>query len=192
MRLYPLTLLVLPTVVGALATACPQFELLQQMYVPLVRTRFIDPDEGLMLRMPAQTEIRLLDGAGRYSDLLASLRATIAGYAELHDGWNGDDSRAPTPAAINAAQAFLLSIPPGMPFPKPMLTGIGATEFFWDMHTGAYADMSFDEDGIGSLFTRSPNGGEYFADGLAPDFARLPGVDALYALLAPHLMRQAA
>jgi len=192
MLIDPLTLLVLPTMIGMLATARPQFEHMEQKYLPLTRTQFIGPNEGLMMRAPAQTEIKIRDGAGRPGDLLASLRAAIAGYGDLQDGWNGEDSRPPTPAAIAAAQAFLLSIPPGMPFPKPMLTSTGATEFFWDMHTGAYADMSFDADGIGSLFTRSPTGEEFFADGLAPDFARLPDVGVLYALLAPHLMQQAA
>jgi hypothetical protein len=175
-----------------LATARPQFERMEQKYLLLTSTQFVGLDKGLMKRAPAQTEIKILDGAGRPGDLLANLRAAIAGYGDLQNGWNGDDSRTPTRAAIAAAEAFLLSIPPGMPFPKTMLTSIGATEFFWDMPTGAYADMSFDPGGIGSLFTRSPTGEEFFADDLTPDFARLPDVGALYTLLAPHLMQQAA
>lgn len=192
MLIDPLTLLVLPAVVGVLVTARPQFEHLEHKYVSLTRTHFIGPEEGLMMRAPAQTEIQIVQAAGRPGDLLASLRAAIAGYADLKDGWNGDESRAPTPAAIDAAQTFLLSIPSGMPFPKPMITSAGAAEFFWDMHTGAYADMSFDAQGVGSLFTRSGSGEEFFADGLVADFARLPDLDAFYALLAPHLTQQAA
>jgi hypothetical protein len=81
----------------------------------------------------------------------------IEQFAEIHDGWNGAGSVAPRAASVNAARTFLESIPPGVALPTPMITELGEMEFYWSLPTG-YADISFDAEGIGSLFIRQGAG----------------------------------
>ena len=103
----------------------------------------------------------------------ALLQRLIEQFAAIHGGWNGAGSVAPRAASVNAARTFLESIPPGVALPTPMITEIGEMEFYWSLPTG-YADISFDAEGIGSLFIRSMGSDEFFEEGFDPQFLRFP------------------
>ena len=103
----------------------------------------------------------------------ALLQRLIEQFAAIHDGWNGAGSVAPRAASVNAARTFLESIPPGVALPTPMITELGEMEFYWSLPTG-YADISFDAEGIGSLFIRSMGSDEFFEEGFDPQFLRFP------------------
>jgi len=103
----------------------------------------------------------------------ALLQRLIEQFAEIHDGWNGAGSVAPRAASVNAARTFLESIPPGVALPTPMITELGEMEFYWSLPTG-YADISFDAEGIGSLFIRRMGSDELFEEGFDPQFLRFP------------------
>ena len=103
----------------------------------------------------------------------ALLQRLIEQFAAIHDGWNGAGSVAPRAASVNAARTFLESIPPGVALPTPMITEFGEMEFYWSLPTG-YADISFDAEGIGSLFIRSMGSDEFFEEGFDPQFLRFP------------------
>lgn len=103
----------------------------------------------------------------------ALLQRLIEQFAAIHDGWNGAGSVAPRAASVNAARTFLESIPPGVALPTPMITELGEMELYWSLPTG-YADISFDAEGIGSLFIRSMGSDEFFEEGFDPQFLRFP------------------
>ena len=103
----------------------------------------------------------------------ALLQRLIEQFAAIHDGWNGAGSVAPRAASVNAARTFLESIPPGVALPTPMITELGEMEFYWSLPTG-YADISFDAEGIGSLFIRRMGSDELFEEGFDPQFLRFP------------------
>lgn len=103
----------------------------------------------------------------------ALLQRLIEQFAAIHDGWNGAGSVAPRAASVNAARTFLESIPPGVALPTPMITELGEMEFYWSLPTG-YADISFDAEGIGSLFIRRMGSDELFEEGFDQQFLRFP------------------
>ena len=103
----------------------------------------------------------------------ALLQRLIEQFAAIPDGWNGAGSVAPRAASVNAARTFLESIPPGVALPTPMITELGEMEFYWSLPTG-YADISFDAEGIGSLFIRRMGSDELFEEGFDQQFLRFP------------------
>lgn len=79
--------------------------------------------------------------------------ATIQKYSTLPDDWNGEGASAPTLKSLESAEYFLSAIPAGFALPKPMLSTVGNIEYYWSAEQ-AYADISFDENGIASLFLK--------------------------------------
>jgi hypothetical protein len=186
------TLLAIPAVVGALATARPQYERCDEKYekAPLVvRT---DTEHALLERSLAATEILIqFSSPPTEYDKREQLKVLIFQFAALPAGWDGDGSLSPTIAAVDAAVAFLNSIPPGIPLPTPMVTSAGDMEFFWDISTG-YADISFNSSGIGSFFAKDLDGKELFLVNTGSNFPDLPYQHRILSLLAPHLLTLAA
>lgn len=186
------TILAMPAVAYGLATARPEYERYVDSYerTPLVRRQ--NTEHALLQRTPAATEMCLqLDALSGVYSKRELLQRLIGQFAAIHDGWNGEGSVAPNAAAVNAARTFLDSIPPGIALPTPMMTELGEMEFYWSLPTG-YADISFDAEGIGSLFVRDQDGNEYFAESLEPEFRQLPQQERILAVLAPHLLVTAA
>jgi len=186
------TILVIPAMAFRLATARPEYERYAENCerTPLISRN--DTEHALVKREPAATEIGLrLGAAPQQHDKRELLQQLIAQFADLPDGWNGEGSVAPSANAVTAARAFLESIPPGIALPTPMLTEGGDMEFYWSLPTG-YADISFDANGVGSLFARSQAGEELFVENLAPEFGRLPYQQRIIGILAPHLLIKAA
>lgn len=184
------TLLVLPVAASILATARPPYErYLEQYYCSQAICRE-NTEHALAMRIPAATEIFLIT-TPVVQDKHAMLRETIAQFAALADGWDGDGSLKPSAEAISAAKKFLSSIPPGIALPTPMVTSRGDMEFYWNLRTG-YVDISFDVDGVGSFFARDRAGSEIFLDDLGTDFRHFPEQPLILSVLAPHLLMNAA
>lgn len=193
MLLDPITTIVLmPAVAFRLATARPEYERYAENYerTPLIGRS--DTEQARVERKPAATEMCLQFGwpppARSKQELLQRL---IAQLADLPDGWNGEGSAGPSAKAVDAARTFLQSIPPGIPLPTPMLTEGGDMEFYWSLPTG-YADISFDANGVGSLFARNQSGEESFFESLSPQFSKLPDQERIIGILAPHMLVSAA
>ena len=168
------TILAMPAVAYGLATARPEYERYVDSYerTPLVRRQ--NTEHALLQRTPAATEMCLqLDALSGVYSKRELLQRLIGQFAAIHDGWNGAGSVAPRAASVNAARTFLESIPPGVALPTPMITELGEMEFYWSLPTG-YADISFDAEGIGSLFIRSMGSDELFEEGFDPQFLRFP------------------
>ncbi|MEF8754944.1 MAG: hypothetical protein V5B60_13580 [Accumulibacter sp.] len=186
------TVLVLPAMAFRLATARPEYERYAENYERTPSINRSDTEHVRVERAPTATEIRLLlptpPPAQGKQEILHRL---IAQFADLPDGWNGEGSVAPSASAVAAARTFLESIPRGIPLPTPMLTEGGDMEFYWSLPTG-YADISFDANGVGSLFARSTAGEEFFFENLAPQFGQLPDQQRLMGILAPHWLAIAA
>jgi hypothetical protein len=150
---------------------------------PLATNLVRAPSDGMSrygYQMPQSPNARL-------DELLDALNA----FSLLPPGWDGEESVLPTRQALEAAEAFVRSLPPGVPYPRPMLSNAGHPEFYWDSEHG-YVDVSIDPAGVASWFGKSPEGLEFFESGLAPNFGELPQSERAYSLVAPHLLKQAA
>jgi hypothetical protein len=72
-----------------------------------------------------------------------------------------------------------------------MVSRNGAAELYWNLATG-YVDVSFDRDGVVSVFAENPEGRDFFIDDVEPNFTTLPRQRDLMALLAPKQLQIAA
>lgn len=90
-------------------------------------------------------------------DRLSCLELELDMYAELNDGWDGSNSRAPTAADIRKVRDVVAQLPPGLPIPKPMLSATGVVGVYWDTKS-VFADIELDADGHLSLFIRRKSG----------------------------------
>ncbi len=88
---------------------------------------------------------------------IESLRSEIHAYSLLADGWDGDDSVAPTAENIADAIEFTMHLPAGIPTPKPMISSSGEIGLYWNLEH-AYADVAIESGGHFSLFTRQKRG----------------------------------
>jgi hypothetical protein len=132
---------------------------------------------------------QLLDpvGSNVRPDLKMVLQSELELYLALPEGWDGDGSRKAAPRSYEAANAFIESFPAGLPLPRPMFSASGHIGFFWDLPNG-FADLSFDEDGTASFFSRSRDGVENYADELTVDgLTREWAFHSLGAVAAPVL-----
>jgi hypothetical protein len=137
------------------------------------------------------TELTVLGTERPTTALVDRIADVLDSYAALDDGWDGDDSLAPTAAAIEAAKHFLKSLPFGVPFPEPMISSSGEPEFFWDLPTG-YADARFSASGALSLFAKKPDGTTHYEEVGEPRFSAAREKQLLLLLLAPLQAKQAA
>lgn len=142
-------------------------------------------------RVVSMTELTVLGTERPATALLDGIAEALDGYAKLEDGWDGDDSVAPTAAAIAAAKHFLESLPFGVPFPEPMISPSGEPEFFWNLPTG-YADARFSASGALSLFAKKPDGTTHYEEVGEPRFGAAREKQLLLTLLAPLQAQQAA
>lgn len=105
------------------------------------------------------------DATGGTYNKLEAIAGEVRLYSELPAEWDGDGSRTPSASSVNAATEFLMKSPGGLPLPKPMLSQNGEVGFFWDLERG-YADISFDENGAASFFSRAHDGKEFFQESI--------------------------
>jgi hypothetical protein len=82
-----------------------------------------------------------------------AVTAELDGYGSLHDGWDGEDSVAPSSSDIASAIAFVDSLPSAIPLPKPMISSDGQIGLYWSKGE-KYADINFDSDNTISLYVR--------------------------------------
>lgn len=94
------------------------------------------------------------------------LAQEIQTYKFLKNGWDGKGSVSAFPESMAAAMQFVEQLPGGLPLPGAMLSSSGEVGFYWDIQ-GGYADLSFASDGLGSFFSRTHEGQEYFQEALA-------------------------
>ena len=180
------TLLSFPVLAGILATARPQYERFVEQYERTQSVGRINTEYSLILRMPAATEITLVP-TPVVQDKRDLLLKVIARFAALPNGWDGEGSSKPSSVSVEAAKAFLASIPAGIALPIPMVTSVGEMEFYWKLPVG-YCDISFDADGVGSLFAKEEAGDEFFLDNLGSDFRQFSDQQRIFSILAPHLL----
>ncbi|MDP9990421.1 hypothetical protein J2W28_000196 [Variovorax boronicumulans] len=99
-------------------------------------------------------------------DLTDTLRNQAFRYSMLQDGWDGEGSSAPSEASFTAAMDFIGRLPAGLTLPGIMISSEGEIGFYWQLQ-GGYADISFDEYGMASFYSRPAISDEVFLEDLA-------------------------
>lgn len=112
----------------------------------------------------------VVDTSDGYIDPVAAVECELADYASLSDGWDGDESVAPSSFSLAQARLLLGHLPGGIPFPQPMLSSEGEVGFYWNSKV-AFADLSIKPDGTFSLYLKDkrPSGEESFFDAIPVD-----------------------
>lgn len=112
----------------------------------------------------------VFDDAIGYVDPVAAVELELADYASLEDGWDGEESFAPSGTSLAQARLLLNYLPGGIPFPHPMLASDGEVGFYWDS-TAAFADISIKPNGTFSLYLKDKRvgGGESFFEAISID-----------------------
>lgn len=87
-------------------------------------------------------------------EVINSTYSELQSYADLQDGWDGDDSIAPSRLDIMRALTFVSSLPSALPLPTPMISSSGEIGLYWDNGI-SYLDINFDYDGTISLYSRN-------------------------------------
>lgn len=86
-----------------------------------------------------------------------SILNTINHYKSLENGWDGDHSISPSGATIEHALSLIKHLPPGIPYPNPMLNPTGEVGFFWNNESG-YIDIEVEPEGQITVYTREKTG----------------------------------
>lgn|GEM_PF-5208561 len=113
----------------------------------------------------SDTEAKLWEIDYVTTDRRQGIVAEIQKYASFADDWDGEGSCAPYIASISASLNFLEMLPGGLPLPKPMVSSDGEIGFYWDLAQG-FADISFDERGAASFFSRTHRGEESYQENI--------------------------
>lgn len=87
------------------------------------------------------------------ADMRGGVINRLLSWAELNDGWDGEDSIAPTRASILKAIDLIKLAPADVPLPKPMLSPSGEVGLYWDL-SDRYVDLEFSDSGLFSLYFR--------------------------------------
>jgi len=148
--------------------------------------------ERLVVQCHVQTEIDhyYQIQVSQSTDLRELINAQLDQYKGYSAGWDGSGSLGPSAESLTAARQFLAAFAGGLPLPVPMLSPSGEVGFYWD-ERGGYADISFDQGGSGSFFSRTEGGDEIYEEGLTSQrftrdwlFAHLGEICAPQALAA--------
>lgn len=170
----PITLISMFVVTASLAAPVPRsYASCRKDDISLVGTQgFHSTEPPSWMNVDSQT-VKLLAPVEDMVTGDARLLSEIEYYASLPDNWNGEGHPAVHSASLSAAESFIqMSLPSGLPLPRPMLGSSGLIEFYWDM-PGGYVDVSFDEQGLGSLFVKARNGQEeFYADLYVSDITK--------------------
>lgn len=134
--------------------------------IPAPRAVETSATDSLSVAALAPTMWSLKQEDRHVSDLTEYLLRKVATYSSFEDEWDGPSSVAPTAASSDAAVRFVHLLPGGLPVPGIMVSASGEIGFYWDLD-GGYADISFSDQGEGSLFVRSGMGDESFVDGIS-------------------------
>jgi len=67
-------------------------------------------------------------------------------YQSLPDDWDGYGGKAASIEAVMDSVRFLLRFPSTFPLPKPMISGSGVIDLYWEGN-GCYASIDFDGSG---------------------------------------------
>lgn len=84
----------------------------------------------------------------------AQLQKDLAEFQALPDGWDGEDSFAPSAAAMVAIRAAIRELPPGIDVPRATLGASGEVSIYWD-DARIFLEISADQEGDLSLFLRN-------------------------------------
>lgn len=87
-------------------------------------------------------------------DRNVDLSTQIISYRTLVAGWDGVDSIAPPPSAIDDALAMIDKLPLGANPPEPMVAADGEVGFYWKTADG-FIDIGFKGDGTISYYARA-------------------------------------
>lgn len=93
------------------------------------------------------------------SDYRGKLLERLLGWRDLQEGWDGEQSEAPSHAAIDLAAELINALPQDVSLPKPMLSSSGEVGLYWDM-SEKYVDVEFGADSHFSAYFRNKNTGE--------------------------------
>jgi hypothetical protein len=108
-----------------------------------------------------------LDVKPAFASHLEPLVAEMESYRQLTDGWDGVDSVAPIPGAIDDALAFLAALPPDADLPEAAVASDGTVGWFWKK-PGVYIDVIFLGGGrfayYGQVAQGTPAKGEFEFD----------------------------
>ncbi|WP_020166980.1 MULTISPECIES: hypothetical protein [Methylotenera] len=101
---------------------------------------------------------------------LEAINNEIDSYHFLSDGWDGDDSYAPSVDALNRAKNLLGKLPSGIANPIPMISKNGNLGLYWS-NDFFYADLHLEDYQNISLYIRKKIDGldEFFFDNLPED-----------------------
>lgn len=81
-------------------------------------------------------------------------------YASLADGWDGEESLAPSANAVLLAKQILDMIPAGISVPHPMISKEGVIGFYWS-DENAFADIEIDGDNTFSIYAKRRKGAPF-------------------------------
>jgi hypothetical protein len=113
--------------------------------------------------------------------------AVLDSYAQLSDGWDGDDSKAPNLLHLDWAKKLIQQLPAEYE-PKPMLSSNGAVGLYWVLGQ-MYAELEFSDQLILELYKRKATGYESYGNiKLAFNDALIDGItiDCIVQFLANH------
>lgn len=99
-----------------------------------------------------KSEVYAIEIAEKFIESYAEMRS----LRSLTDGWDGEGSIAPDTADLEAAEAFLASLPNGAPVPEAGVTADGYVEWYMKGPAGL-ATVSFNKGRL-IYYARSPKG----------------------------------
>lgn len=86
-----------------------------------------------------------------------SILNTINSYKALEAGWDGESSIPPAETTVEYAKLLIDHLPPGVPYPSPMLNPTGEVGFFWNNENG-YIDIEIEPEGKITVYSREKSG----------------------------------
>jgi hypothetical protein len=100
-------------------------------------------------------------GAATVLGLLSEIQHFVEDYP---DGWDGPDSLGPSLAGVESIRRALACYPSALPLPRTMLSSSGDLGLYWDFGSNGYADLSADQAGVLSFFSRNAGDRERFEE----------------------------
>lgn len=174
MRISPSSLIlgtVIPTITAFVppALAATQTESWLTSPHPIERRAHKSPGDRVFVAYSVpNTVTNLVTHRLQTSIALTKAQAVLEGYARLKDGWDGEESVAPSRESLTLARQLLAHLPGGVSVPHPMVNSRGVIGFYWS-NANAFADIEIDQNGTFSIFTkkRGLETVENFGDDLA-------------------------
>lgn len=150
----PLSLAVEPDLLTFISFPKPMFE-----YDFPLRMQVTELVTDAVISEFGQRPITHLNAFHRYAIInkYESILSTINSYRVLEAGWDGENSVPPTETTVEYAKVLIDHLPPGVPYPNPMLNPSGEVGFFWDNSSG-YIDIEIEPEGHITVYSREKTG----------------------------------